>query len=320
MLEGKAMGTTIVGLPDRKEENILVIGNGFDLYHGLKTKYYDFVQYTKEKNTNSAFAEICRDNNILKYFQRVVEINEGWIDCEERLAYIVKLFAKIITVLKNESHLHISEKNFTMEEKFTLESFDKYFEKTDFNAYKIKESWADPYKQLDKTALLRELKKELDGVISALDYYLWECVESQNVETLSEQIKCLKPKYVVNFNYTNTCERFYDIDVKEILYVHGKVNSKPRNMVLGISDDDTENLDFVYFKKYFQCIQKRLDEIDHRQFHDLWGANCKVYFFGHSLSKTDGDKIIEMENLSLQMIIYYKDQEDYENKVINLIK
>ena len=40
---------------------------------------------------------------------------------------------------------------------------------------------------------------------------------------------------------------------------------------------------------------------------------------GHSLSKTDGDKIIEMENLSLQMIIYYKDQEDYENKVINLI-
>ena len=27
--------------------NILVIGNGFDLYHGLKTKYTDFVDYAR---------------------------------------------------------------------------------------------------------------------------------------------------------------------------------------------------------------------------------------------------------------------------------
>lgn len=27
--------------------NILVIGNGFDLAHGLPTKYYDFIKFVK---------------------------------------------------------------------------------------------------------------------------------------------------------------------------------------------------------------------------------------------------------------------------------
>ena len=277
------------------------------------------MQYTKEKNSNNTFSEICRENSIIKYFQKVVEINEGWIDCEERLAYIVKMFSKIITKLDSKSHLHIPAKEFTTEERFTLEAFNKYLEKNDMNAYRIKERWINPYNELDKTALLRELKRELDSVITALDYYLWECVENQNVDDLSEQIKCLNPKYVINFNYTNTCERIYGINESKVHHVHGKVNSQPRNIVLGIRDDDIENLDFVYFKKYFQCIQKRLEGIDNRQFNDLWGPNCKVYFFGHSLSKTDGDKIIEIESLSVQMIVFCRDQEDYESKVINLI-
>ena len=62
-----------------------------------------------------------------------------------------------------------------------------------------------------------------------------------------------------------------------------------------------------------------MEGIDHGQFRDIWGSNCKVHFFGHSLSKTDGEKIIEIEHLSSQMIVYYVDQEDYESKVINLI-
>ena len=29
--------------------DILILGNGFDLAHGLKTKYSDFLEYCKEK-------------------------------------------------------------------------------------------------------------------------------------------------------------------------------------------------------------------------------------------------------------------------------
>ena len=30
------------------ENHILVLGNGFDLYHGLNTRYYNFVNFCQE--------------------------------------------------------------------------------------------------------------------------------------------------------------------------------------------------------------------------------------------------------------------------------
>ena len=45
-----------------------------------------------------------------------------------------------------------------------------------------------------------------------------------------------------------------------------------------------------------------------------------TYFFGHSLSVTDGDIIKQLSDLSDKITIYYLDQIDYETKVINLLK
>ena len=38
-------------MANTKENNILVIGNGFDLYHGLATRYIDFVDATSANQT-----------------------------------------------------------------------------------------------------------------------------------------------------------------------------------------------------------------------------------------------------------------------------
>lgn len=309
-----------MGNTDSKEERILVIGNGFDLYHGLRTRYYDFVQYTRQFHRNSSIAEICKGNNILKYFQNVVDKNDEWIDCEERIAFVVDLFSKVISKLENKSQLQIPVEELTEEEKFALKSFTKYVEKTNVQVFQMLSKWVNPYKELDKRKLLIALRNELDEVITVLNFYLCEHVEMQRVEIFSEQIKNIEPMYVINFNYTNTCNRIYGIAENRILYVHGKVHSWFNNMVLGIEDNDDENLDFVYYKKYFQCIQKRLKGLDCKQLEKTWGLNCKAYFFGHSLSKNDGEKIIEIEKSVQQMIIFYMNQEDYERKIINLIK
>ena len=37
--------------------NILIIGNGFDLAHGLKTSYRDFLNYCYEKNIGVGFGD-----------------------------------------------------------------------------------------------------------------------------------------------------------------------------------------------------------------------------------------------------------------------
>lgn len=39
------------------EHNILVIGNGFDLAHGLNTRYDDFMAYIKRAAEDASFIE-----------------------------------------------------------------------------------------------------------------------------------------------------------------------------------------------------------------------------------------------------------------------
>ena len=129
----------------------------------------------------------------------------------------------------------------------------------------------------------------------------------------------LNPRYVISFNYTYTYKK-YGIRNEDVFHVHGRLLKN--NMVLGFNDEDPENLDFVYFKKYFQRIQKMtgyINEakiIDHDA--DLY-PNPIIHFYGHSMDKTDGDIIVKLRSLARKFVIYTYNQEDYEQKVINLI-
>ncbi len=56
---------------------LYIIGNGFDIHHGIKSKYSDFKEYV-EKKDNALF------ETLEKYFNQ----DELWSDFEETLAYI----------------------------------------------------------------------------------------------------------------------------------------------------------------------------------------------------------------------------------------
>ena len=69
---------------------ILVIGNGFDLFHGLKTSYTDFL--------NSDMAQKHENNCWIKYFLNKKEsqekigtfIGENWVDFEAKFWNVLK--------------------------------------------------------------------------------------------------------------------------------------------------------------------------------------------------------------------------------------
>ena len=81
-----------------------------------------------------------------------------------------------------------------------------------------------------------------------------EFVEKINTPYYSEQIKNLNDINLLTFNYTNTYSNIYK-NVHTIHYVHGSLEDN--NIVLGARGEDFENLDYVYFQKYFQRIQKK---------------------------------------------------------------
>ena len=107
-----------------------------------------------------------------------------------------------------------------------------------------------------------------------------ENVIDQPVSRFSNQIQEIHPDYVINFNYTNTCEQ-YGINVQDICYIHGSVQDN--NMVLGIRDIDEKDINSIYFKKFFQRIQKRTNTIPCDLFLFLCATHV-MYLYFHDFS------------------------------------
>lgn len=128
---------------------------------------------------------------------------------------------------------------------------------------------------------------------------------------------------LLNFNYTDTYKMVYgEYELTDFHYIHGSLVSN--NLVLGVSDDTFDSLDYIYFQKYFQRIQKRTGAYykDWLNSKGLLGhGSSTVHIVGHSLDKTDQrilHEIISSDDVT-GIAIYYHTQLAYERQVINLI-
>ena len=138
-------------------------------------------------------------------------------------------------------------------------------------------------------------------------------------------------------------EKLYGIKEENVHHIHGMMRENlfvgKNNMVLGVNEQENQDMDFIYFVKYFQRIQKA-SGVNYKHFVRSYtqmnniGRMVKeeysLHIYGHSLDETDEDilkymigRIGEQGQLILypkQVVIYYYDESDYEQKVINLIK
>ncbi len=282
--------------------NILVLGNGFDLAHGLPTRYIDFVKFLKyfsfeyneqEWNTESEFynkldekvKELISDKNkgkfnpnddIWKKFKEEVrknvwvnffinkinDINEddGWIDCEKEIAEIIKAVDyKIKTVRYKNSRGEIEKKVINKIKDFKAREF--------IELYKIKvDSKGDNYwKGKGHGKFIKNLQNALDGFIWCLKVYLIYIIDKIEVTSKNRDIVKISENIdaVLSFNYTDTYRKIYSDKVK-CDFIHGQAdeNNKDNSMVLGIDEyldniNKNKDLDFIYFKKYFQRLYKK---------------------------------------------------------------
>ena len=104
--------------------DILILGNGFDLAHGLKTRYTDFLDYwKKDKNV---------ENIWLKHFvNKQQKLGDKWIDLEKEIYNVIK---EININLKHITN-NYEEKNISrlyrcyIDENFDLSKINKGFDK-----------------------------------------------------------------------------------------------------------------------------------------------------------------------------------------------
>lgn len=252
--------------------NILVIGNGFDLAHGLPTKYTDFLEFvqvikqalSKDKltgidwgNTNAEVKKLLisnkgniqknlfsnrqiwegliNDNIWLEYFlQRNMDRKENWIDFESEISRVVQSLDKDRRKFEFEYNTQLISNEFLNR---------KYYEAVPPITYR---------------QLRDKLLGDLNRLIRAFEIFLTDYVENINVEVISPDIKAISPllyedrdqqcalfSKVISFNYTNIYEqiylRKYNINSDDYVdYIHGKANSnntvETNNMVLGIDE------------------------------------------------------------------------------------
>ena len=81
---------------------VLIIGNGFDLAHGLETKYSDFLRYCKQKT----ISKLPQDNTLRKslennfwlshFLMRSIDIGNTWIDFEDEILSAVVNVSRLV--------------------------------------------------------------------------------------------------------------------------------------------------------------------------------------------------------------------------------
>jgi hypothetical protein len=113
--------------------NILILGNGFDLAHGLKTKYTDFLDFCAhyidtdrymnilDLNLKKELDDLLKPNLWYLFFDRINAINHyksvlnTWIDFEALIFDILNLlnckYSKLLTDLKFNLNKFISYNN-----------------------------------------------------------------------------------------------------------------------------------------------------------------------------------------------------------------
>lgn len=361
--------------------DILLVGNGFDLAHGLLTNYNDFLFIMKEwscfqdefgnvrggkciEETNpfaryllnadkmdeqniSKLGNIIQKNSWVKYFCKCGAEIDGWIDFEREIYPVIELFEFVFhssyvvggNTEDEYGEASIERKSFSSEMIRKAILWGKYISVIPDRVI-VKKPFVSMRYGILKKKIMEALRKEFDEFIEAYELYLMEFVHKNTDVDALHQIKKLNINTVISFNYTMT-EKIYGISEDNVHHIHGMIrdclSDGKNNMVMGINEQKNSNMDFIYFVKYFQRIQKA-SGVKYKSFiRNKVKNNCGIvekekynlYIYGHSLDETDEDilryvigDLSEKGQLKLnpqQVIIFYYNPSDFEQKVINLI-
>lgn len=274
--------------------NLFIIGNGFDLGHGLPTRYWNFRCYLEEHR-----GDFLRDFEE-KYYLR----GEGlqtylWNDLELNLANIDE--DVLIEQMYQSTDLGLESGNIGIED-----TLNYYF--------------ADEFMYIEKlTTYLKEwievVNQELDGM-------------NRRTSLINESHQDI----FMNFNYTTTLEDIYNISRLNVLHIHGVIDSD-NELVLGHSNSSRINYfnekytDYqnrfdeqsapIYnvLTDYCSKTYKDVNNYIHKLFSLNFDAVERVIIIGHSLGDVDlpyFEEVKERVNGDTAWHVYYYDENHIE--------
>lgn len=265
-------------------DTILILGNGFDIAMGRKTKYTDFIEFEKQLFSNpderlQEFLEVkniriekYRDNLYLKFINENKDtLGENWSNLEimiSQLADAILFFKENSKVLSecigSDYYPYFNDvledtNNYTAK-RYVAKVFEDEILDEELDNYK-KELFIENLNELflDQLDLLIEL---LEIYLSYLDYIDFEIRGIEARPTALDAVPHLLSSYVLNFNYTNTSAYLFATVEERTHFIHGRIDldrtlSRINTMVFGIEDKENDvNSDLIPYQKYYQRVVK----------------------------------------------------------------
>lgn len=243
-------------------KKILLIGNGFDLAHGLPTSYKDFLDFCKMVRELYTYPIIDNEYNQKKLIDwntdktiksKLLECYENRKNCfEDKITTQCKELDELYDCIKEnvwinyflEREKSIGENWIDFESEISnvvqaIETLKGYIER-DEDVLKIKDtkqktiiyflkiakkSLQDVFNLKRIDGFIEDISIELDKLIRSLEIYICEFVNEIDIIKENDDFKTITPDYVLSFNYSNTYERIYG-QSKEVTYdyIHGKAD------------------------------------------------------------------------------------------------
>lgn len=289
--------------------NLFVIGNGFDLDHGLETSYNHFREYLI-----SIYSEINMDELIAP---NEIHLPDGGIEYNDE-EVLSMLFYLINEAEQNDemwSDIETAIGNLDFSQLFDWHG-DILDKDGDIDM------WKTVYRNED-------LASQLVIPATKIQYFFWEWVNSINLYSATAKKDFTKllnhEDKFLTFNYTETLETVYDIDEDDICHIHGKQNEEiffghgnikdyyDSYMQSNIgSQDGLSKIDRQLRKDTSRALEENIDF-----FEGLKGADINnIYSYGFSFNEVDSIymkeicKWINTENVTL----YFN---DFDNSYVD---
>ena len=305
-------------------DTILILGNGFDLAMGRKTSYNDFLEFAEklfaEKDiqledflySNQIDIEKYRNNLYIQFInENKFKLGDNWSNLEimiSQLAEAIDFFRLNSDKLYLESgELHpkyIGHFHKMMNEEGN--SASKIFIGTIFFKLYYSSGWDKLERELAISELNNLFINHLDLLTELLEIYLsyrdyvdFEINKIAPVETALVAINNISESSVINFNYTHTPNKLYNISLEKTHFIHGEIDlnrskSEINTMVFGIEDKRNEvNSDLIPYQKYYQRVVKETGNLYEKFFIYTklsdWSAavSKNIIVFGHSVDPLD---------------------------------
>lgn len=235
-------------------DTLYIIGNGFDLFHGLNTSYKSFGFYLKEKHSVSY-------DYLIEYY------GLPFIDDPEINYYEWNSFESALADLNYEAVLDDNSD-------FLADVASDDFRDRDWHAMEqVMEGVVND--------LTINLFNEFKNFIQNVEFPIKDNNELLNIDKNSK---------FLSFNYTDTLERYYGISSKNILYIHNKALSKDI-LILGHGTNpdsftkEEENMpDDLSFEEQHEWNERMSDSFD---FSYERGLDTILGYFNKSFKYTE---------------------------------